>query len=248
MRLALYFFLLFLQSNNTWAEYQNLDQLLRDVKQSQSIERKINRAREAQFLAEKKTQQQLLDAAKAQLSKQEKLSIQLKAHLQSNEELLSKLETQLKESSGELGELFGVARQAAGDLNVDLLSSLVSAQYPNRTEKLDSIINSKALPTIEQLESLWFTLQHEMTETGKVVRFKRTIESANGNREEAEVIRIGAFNALAQGKYLRYSPETEMLVTLARQPASKYLSLSTQLAVSYLVCLFKPLIRKNALI
>jgi biopolymer transport protein ExbB len=69
MRLALYFFLLFLQSNNTWAEYQNLDQLLRDVKQSQSIERKINRAREAQFLAEKKTQQQLLDAAKAQLSK-----------------------------------------------------------------------------------------------------------------------------------------------------------------------------------
>jgi biopolymer transport protein ExbB len=57
--------------------------------------------------------------------------------------LLSKLETQLKESSGELGELFGVARQAAGDLNVDLLSSLVSAQYPNRTEKLDSIINSK---------------------------------------------------------------------------------------------------------
>lgn len=227
MRLALYFFLLFLQSNNTWAEYQNLDQLLRDVKQSQSIERKINRAREAQFLAEKKTQQQLLDAAKAQLSKQEKLSIQLKAHLQSNEELLSKLETQLKESSGELGELFGVARQAAGDLNVDLLSSLVSAQYPNRTEKLDSIINSKALPTIEQLESLWFTLQHEMTETGKVVRFKRTIESANGNREEAEVIRIGAFNALAQGKYLRYSPETEMLVTLARQPASKYLDFVT---------------------
>jgi biopolymer transport protein ExbB len=66
-----------------------------------------------------------------------------------------------------------------------------------------------------------------MTETGKVVRFKRTIESANGNREEAEVIRIGAFNALAQGKYLRYSPETEMLVTLARQPASKYLDFVT---------------------
>jgi len=226
MRFPLYFLFIFLLSNSAWAEHQNLDQLLRDVKQTQSIERKINRAREAEFLAEKQTQQQLLSAAKAELTKQERLSTQLKDHLQSNEELLSKLETQLKDNSGELGELFGVARQAAGDLTADLLSSLVSAQYPDRTEKLDSIANSKALPTIDQLETLWFTLQHEMTETGKVVRFKRTIEAANGNSEKAEVIRIGAFNALAKGEYLRFSPETKMLVSLARQPESKYLDLA----------------------
>ncbi|MDF1583456.1 MAG: MotA/TolQ/ExbB proton channel family protein [Methyloprofundus sp.] len=226
MRLPFYFLFIFLLSNSVWAEHQNLDQLLRDVKQSQSIERKINRARETEFLAEKQTQQQLLNAAEAELSKQERLSTQLKNHLHNNDELLRKLETQLKENSGELGELFGVARQAAGDLKVDLLSSLVSAQYPNRTEKLDNIANSKALPTIEQLESLWFTLQHEMTETGKVVRFKRTIETANGNSEETEVIRVGAFNALAKGEYLRFSPETKMLVTLARQPESKYLDLA----------------------
>ncbi|MBE0469882.1 MAG: MotA/TolQ/ExbB proton channel family protein [Methyloprofundus sp.] len=225
MRLPVYFLFIFLLSNSVWAEHQNLDQLLRDVKQSQSIERKINRAREAEFLAEKQTQQQLLNAAEAELSKQERLSTQLKDHLHNNDALLRKLETQLKENSGELGELFGVARQAAGDLKVDLLSSLVSAQYPNRTENLDNIANSKALPTIEQLESLWFTLQHEMTETGKVVRFKRTIEMANGNSEETEVIRIGAFNALAKGEYLRFSPETKMLVSLARQPESKYLDL-----------------------
>ncbi len=224
MKLMPYFLFIFLLSNSAWAEHQNLDQLLRDVKQTQSIERKINRAREAEFLAEKQTQQQLLNAAEAELAKQERLSTQLKEHLQSNEALLSKLETQLKDNSGELGELFGVARQAAGDLNIDLLSSLVSAQYPDRTDKLDSLANSKALPTIDQLETLWFTLQQEMTETGKVVRFKRTIEAANGNSEEAEVIRIGAFNALAKGEYLRYSPETKMLVTLDRQPANKYLN------------------------
>jgi len=226
MRLISYFLFIFLLSNNVWAENKNLDQLLREVKQVQSIDRKINREREAEFLADKQTQQQLLNTAAAELSKQENLSTQLKDHLQSNEALLSKLETQLKDNSGELGELFGVARQAAGDLNVDLLSSLVSAQYPDRTEKLNSIANSKALPTIEQLETLWFTLQQEMTETGKVVRFKRTIEAANGNSEEAEVIRVGAFNALAKGEYLRYSPETKMLVSLARQPESKYLDLA----------------------
>jgi biopolymer transport protein ExbB len=228
MKLMPYFLCVFLLSNSAWAEHQNLDQLLRDVKQTQSIERKINRAREAKFLADKQTQQQLLNAAEAELTKQERLSTQLKEYLQSNEALLSKLEAQLKDSSGELGELFGVARQAAGDLNADLLSSLVSAQYPNRTEKLDSIANSKALPTIDQLETLWFTLQHEMTETGKVVKFDREIE-VSGNRVQASVTRIGAFNLIANGKYLNYISDSDTtekaLITLPRQPESKYLDL-----------------------
>jgi len=225
MRLISSVFLALLLANNAFAGHQDLDQLLRDVKQRQINERKINKAREAEFLAEKQTQQQLLKAAQAELAKQERLSSQLKEHLESNEELLSKFETQLKERSGELGELFGVARQAAGDLKADILNSMVSAQYPDRAEQLDSMIESKALPTIDQLENLWFTLQQEMTESGKVVRFKRDIQLANGNRQEAEVTRIGSFNAIANNGYLRYSPETKILVTLTRQPASKYLNL-----------------------
>jgi len=225
MKLITPFLGFFLLLNNVWAEHQNLDQLLHDVQHTQTLERKINRAREAQFLAEKQTQQQLLKAAQAELVKQERLSTQLKAHLQSNEELLSKLEIQLKNNSGELGELFGVARQAAGDLKADLLSSLVSSQYPQRTEKLDHIANSKALPTIEQLESLWFTLQHEMTESGKVVKFSREIQ-VSGNRQQAKVVRIGAFSALANGKYLQYDPDSKMLISLARQPDGKYLDLT----------------------
>ncbi len=225
MRLVISFFLTLLLSNHAWAGHQALDQLLQDVKQRQIVERKINNAREAEFLAEKQTQQQLLKAAQTELAKQERLSRQLTEHLEANEEILGKFEVQLKERSGELGELFGVARQAAGDLKADLLNSMVSAQYPDRAEQLDSMIESKALPTIDQLENLWFTLQQEMTESGKVVRFKREIQLADGNRQDAEVTRIGSFNAIANNSYLRYSPETKILVSLARQPASKYLDL-----------------------
>ena len=225
MKLVTRIVLVFLLANNAWAGHQNLDQLLQDVKQRQSVERKVNQAREAEFLAEKQTQQQLLKAAQAELAKQQRLSGQLKTHLESNEELLAKFAVQLKDHSGELGELFGVARQAAGDLKADLLNSMVSAQYPERGVQLDSMIESKALPTIEQLENLWFTLQQEMTESGKVVRFKREIQLADGKRQETEVTRIGAFNAIANNGYLRFSPETKMLVSLARQPASKYLNL-----------------------
>lgn len=74
----------------------DLDQLLRDVKQRQMLERKINRTREAEFLAEKKTQQQLLQTAEAKLATQQKLSAQLKLQLESNEELLAKFAAQLK--------------------------------------------------------------------------------------------------------------------------------------------------------
>ena len=210
------------------AEHLGLDQLLREVKKSQGVEAKINKARESQFLADKNKQQQLLQAALAKLSKQELLSNQLKTHLDKNEEELALLETDLKDRSGVLGELFGVAKQAAGDLKADLSHSLVSSQFPGRADKLDSIANSKALPTIGQLENLWFTLQHEMTESGKVVHFTTKIQTA-GQLQDAKVIRIGTFNALSDGKYLEFLPDTNRLNLLAKQPESKYLSMASDL-------------------
>lgn len=209
------------------AEHLDLDQLLREIKKSQGEEAKINRTREAQFLAEKNKQQQLLQATQANLAQQQRLSSQLKAHLDSNEEELSLLETELKNRSGVLGELFGNTKQTAGDLKADLSQSLVSAQFPGRAEKLSVISESKALPSIDQLETLWFTLQQEMTESGKVVYFNTQIASASGEPFDAKVIRIGTFNALANGEYLQFSLETGQLTQLGEQPESKYLSMAS---------------------
>ena len=216
-------------SSQVVAEHLALDQLLKDVKRSQGIEAKINKTRESKFLADKKTQQQTLQTARAELEKQEALSVKLKAHLETNEALLSKLESDLKTRSGVLGELFGVARQAAGDLKADLNHSLVSAQFPGRVEKLSPLADSKALPTIQQLETLWFTLLQEMTEAGKVVHFDSQIQ-VSGKLQDAKVIRIGTYNALANGEYLQYSSETGRLTLLARQPERKYLTLAQEMA------------------
>ncbi len=223
-----YILLILLIPQIVGAEHLGLDQLLREVKKSQGVEAKINRAREAQFLAEKHKQQQLLQAAQAELSKQEVLSSQLKTHLDTNESKLSELETELKNRSGVLGELFGVAKQAAGDLNADLRHSLVSAQFPDRAEKLNLISGSKSLPTIEQLETLWYTLQHEMTESGKVVHFNTKIQIA-GELKEAKVTRIGTFNVLSNGEYLEFLPDTKRLNLLDRQPDSEYLSQAVEI-------------------
>ncbi len=227
MKKIIFFFLLsWLGLSMAMAEHLGLDQLLREVKKSQGIEAKINKNRESKFLAEKNKQQQLLKTALSTLSRLEKASVQLKTHLDDGEQELSQLETELKDKGGVLGELFGVARQAAGDLKADLRHSLVSAQFPDRTEALSSISDSKALPTIEQLEKLWFMLQHEMTESGKVVYFDTEIEDASGKPVQAKVFRVGTFNAVANGEYLQFSADTGRLTLLPRQPQSQYLSLA----------------------
>jgi len=213
-----------------YANNQTLDQLLAEVKKNQQQERSLNRNRETAFLNAKQQQQQLLKSAQTELAQQENLSQQLKTQLQNNEKQLSQLETQLKQRSGVLSELFGVAKQSAGDLSAELQHSLISAQYPQRTESLQQIANNKALPTIEQLENLWFSLQHEMTESAKIVRFQGTLETASGTTKTGDIIRIGGFNALGDGGYLRYSPETKTLISLARQPNNSLLQLATEYA------------------
>ncbi len=211
------------------AEHLDLDQLLQKVKREHSSEAKINRQREAHFLAEKAQQQALLKKAQAQLNYQKSLSQKLKAQLEENEKRLAELESQLNDRSGELGELFGVARQAAGDLAVDLSHSVISAQLPGRPERLKQLADSKALPTITQLEELWFLLQQEMTESGKVVYFDSEIQTASGETQQSKVYRIGAFNILASnGHYLQYDHDIHRLLELARQPGEQYVDLAKQ--------------------
>ena len=210
------------------ADPLTLDQLLSAVKQAHRAGEQLNREREAEFLAARDRQQQLVRATQAAEAAEQKLSQQLKAQIEANEQTLDQLQAELDARSGALRELAGVAKTAAGDLKAELEGSLVSAQYPGRAESLAALADSTALPTLSQLESLWFDLQQEMTEAGKVVKFKREILTAAGEPHVADVVRIGVFNALAGADYLSYLPETGQLVELARQPDDRYTDLAAQ--------------------
>ena len=78
------------------------------------------------------------------------------------------------------------------------------------------------MPTLEEIERVWFELQREMTESAKVARINTTVVNANGEEEQREVVRVGLFNVVSDGKYLEYVPETGRLVELQRQPQSRY--------------------------
>jgi biopolymer transport protein ExbB len=75
------------------------------------------------------------------------------------------------------------------------------------------------LPSIEDIEQLWYEQQREMVESSRIVSFNRSVLLANGEQAEMDVVRVGTYNLVANGMYLEYSPTTGLVSELARQPA-----------------------------
>ena len=161
---------------------------------------------------------------------------QLEDTFEVNDAAIIDLERALQERLGELKELFGVLQQAAGDARGNFDTSVTQIQFPGRgewlTEFAQKMGSTTRMPTLEEIERIWFELQREMTESAKVTRINTTVVNANGEEEQREVVRVGLFNVVSDGNYLEYVPETGRLVELQRQPQSRYTSRAEDLQES----------------
>ena len=93
-------------------------------------------------------------------------------------------------------------------------------QFPSRIDFLADLAERKALPSVPELEKLWFTLLNEIYESGKVVSFDSPVLDTSGEAENQKVLRIGQFNAISSKKYLRFIPEQQVLEYLESNPPS----------------------------
>lgn len=209
-------------------EVRSLDSLLKQVGQYQKNEQAHNQQREKEFKQNIVEQKRLLAEAKAALAKEQKRANELKQAFDTNEKTLTQREEDLRLQTGNLGEMFGVVRQVAGDLNILLADSLTSVEYPQRKADLAKLSSAKELPNIQELEDLWYTLQHEMTVNGKISQFDASVLNLQGESEQQRVIRIGVFNAVSQQGYLTYDADLKELQQLGRQPESTKLALNYQ--------------------
>jgi biopolymer transport protein ExbB len=210
------------------AEAKTLDDLLTLVREEWKDERKENKEREARFVGARDKQAKLLADAKALKERLEKRSGELESTFEGNERELAALSETLTERMGSLGELFGVVRQVAGDASGNFESSLTSAQLDgDRVSFLQGLGQSKALPAIADLERLWYEMQREMTEQGKVVRFEAPVLGLEGASTTQEVIRAGVFSAISNGRYVIWEIDNTgagRLRDLTKQPPSRYLN------------------------
>lgn len=200
----------------------SLDELLIKVIEHGNADNEANKKRLEWFMKERDQQEALLEEARGETARLEQTGEQLNAEIAGLDRETALLEEQLAQRLGNFGELFGVTRQVAGDTRSQIFNSLISAQFPGRDVALQEIAASKDMPTMEQLRTLWITLLQEQTEQGKVARFNTVVSDAGGHGEARQIIRIGPFTAVSDGKYLVYNPDTRQLTHLARQPASRY--------------------------
>jgi len=204
---------------------KNLDELLLKVKRERIENKKQLSQREAKFLKEKKQQASALATQKKELKRLEAITAKLQKSFEANEKEVGKLEDSLRIAKGNLGEMFGVVKQIAGDFKGQFQNSNVSAQYPGRDKFMANLAERKKLPNANDLEKLFYHIQRELTESGKVVKFKAQVVTPDGQKAEKTVTRIGAFNLVADGEYLSYQSETNQILVLPRQPQGKFLSM-----------------------
>ena len=215
------------ESEGDEAEISTVEALLELVKEGKTKEQSANADREAKFMANKNEQASILAAEKRELARQERIADQLEAEYKKNEEILRVKEEAYQKELGSLVELFGHLQSSAGEAAVQFSGSLTSPQYGlERVDFLNELTSKMSetteLPTIREIEGLWYELQREMVASGQVVSFDTTVIDVDGESSTCNVTRVGLFNAVCDGKYLEYVAATGQYAFLPRQPAGRF--------------------------
>jgi biopolymer transport protein ExbB len=228
---------LFAQDDVIVEEPTTVEALLSLVKEGKTREQSENVDREKKFLSNKNKQASILAAEKRELVRQEKIADKLEADYKKNEETLRVKEEAYKKELGSLVELFGHLQSSAGEAAVQFGGSLTSAQFGvERVAFLNDLTGKMSetteLPTIREIEGLWYELQREMIASGQVVSFNTMVSDTDGTTSECNVVRVGLFNAVCNGKYLEYSATKGQYAFLPRQPAGRFTKTAKNIAAS----------------
>jgi len=208
------------------AEPMDLDALLKTLEQGKTAQSLQNQQREQEFKSRQNEQVQMLQDTQSKRNEMLVQSERLETQFEDNEVKLANLTDTLSNRMGSLKELFGVLQQVAGDSSNKFMTSVVSAQIQDRSKFMDELAvkmgSTSNLASIEDIEQVWYELQREMTEQGKVTRFTTEVIVDGGAKEQQEVVRVGAFNLIADGKYLQYNAGTNTISQLTRQPVARF--------------------------
>jgi biopolymer transport protein ExbB len=203
-------------------EAMSLSELLNRVEQGSARDNEAEQQRLQQFRQAQAQQQQLLQDATNRRAAEERRSEELETSFEENELLIADVQGQLETRLGSLRELFGVLQQVAGDARAQFQNSLTNIEYPEREQFLTDLAakmgSSSQLASIEEIERLWFELQREATELGKVKLLRNfEVVTTDGEVQNEDIVRVGTFNLVADGRYLQQTG-TNSVAELQRQP------------------------------
>jgi len=199
-----------------------MDALLNQIEQGQARDSQEARQREQRFSQARNEQQNLLNQARQERARQERNSERLEQLFEDNQTRIVAARVALDERLGALKELFGVLQTVSGDAQGRFNESLTSIQFPDREKFLvelgGKMAGANSLASIEEIERLWYELQREVSESGRIVKFNHEVTTANGDVINTDIVRVGIFNIVFEDGYLRYNPVSGSVSELTRQP------------------------------
>ncbi len=204
---------------------QTLDQVLEQARAARAAEDALAQQRASEFNAMSDADKQRAMQTIAQQRAAIQAQVDAKTQTYSDNDLrINQMNGELRDKAEQLGvgQVFGLARQIAGDAISPFQQSLINAQYAgeeqDRISFLTELSTTERSLTTAQLERLYVELSREMVGMGQVAKYNGTVVEPNGNPRNAEIVRIGAFNAVADGEFLAYIPELSRLNIMPRQP------------------------------
>ncbi|HFE37847.1 MAG TPA: MotA/TolQ/ExbB proton channel family protein [Gammaproteobacteria bacterium] len=202
------------------AQISSVNDLLQKVRADAAKTAAENAARERELKSNRDAQAAKLNAARSELNALERQAKSVQSTFDANQNKVTALEGQLKAAQGDFGEVFGLARSKAGEFKATLDSSLITAQYPTRTNVLGLVSESKALPNTDQLNAIWKSMLSEIKYQRQVATFSTPINNM-GDNGEVDVTRIGPFAIFTKddAQFLEYAaPKEEGIVALTALP------------------------------
>jgi biopolymer transport protein ExbB len=222
-----------------------LSALRQSVQRLRDQERQLAQEREQRFRAELQRVERQAQEAVQRRNAAEQRSTALDRQWTQNEQTIAETNSLLSERQGNLGELFGVTRQVAGDAATVLSQSMLTTQYgvpaegEERADFLRRLAAATALPSIDELERLWFEMHREMTDSAKVVKYSTAVARLDDEStpdvdesqmtEEREVVRVGPFTASSDGQYLGFLPSRRTLSELRGELIGEFQQLGRNL-------------------
>lgn len=211
-------------SASATAQDGSMADLLNKVREGRVSESAEHKKREAEFQARKGQQQKLLSDARAEQARLERESARLEETRRNNEQEITRQVEIQRERLGQLSELFGVLQQNAGDAKSIIADSHTSFDNPNRLEEIDNLISkaqeSSELPTLSDIRAWPAQMILEMIGSSEVKKFNHEVRLNDGSTQNMEVVRIGDFGFVGDGKYLQKT--NGVIAEVQRQPSNKY--------------------------
>lgn len=234
--------------SNAQAQALNIDEIIQAAKKGTASDRNAAASREKRFKAAQGKEQGRLNSMTNERQRQERISDELDKQFTANKTQIEELQVDLIKELGDLKELFGIIQLTASEAQEGYKTSLISAQYRGRAEKLRNMVEKMSslteLVSIDEIEELWFELQNEMTEQGKIVKFSTPVNFQTGEEvdsegkvkpiyeaRDTEITRVGVFGMVAGNNIASYDNDIG-LVALNRQMRGPFNSRSNDLQSS----------------